>query len=151
MMENQASIAVQEYKEPINYLAATIGAIGGAAIGAAIWAGATYATKSPDGSYSFYYITPVIVGILAGTGATRLGGGNNIVTALIALIFGAIGVVAGDALETAAIAGSLDFTVQDYIDAAMLKFEDLPIRYATHIGAIVAAFFTGLVDTKKES
>jgi hypothetical protein len=147
-MENQASVAMQDYKEPVNYIAATIGAIGGAAIGMAIWAGATYATKSPDGSYSFYYITPIVVGVLAGTGATRLGGGNNIVTALIALLFGAIGVVLGDALETAAIAGSLDFTVQDYIDAAMIKFDDLPIRYATHIGAIIAAFVVGFMDPK---
>jgi hypothetical protein len=149
-MEDKAK-NYEEYKEPVNYIAAVFGAIGGAALGAAIWAGATYFTKSSDGSYSFYYITPIVVGILAGGGATRLGGGNNIVTALIAMIFGAIGVAFGDAMETAAIEGNFNLSIQDYIDAAMYKFDELPIRYATHIGAIVLAFITGLVDSKKES
>jgi uncharacterized membrane protein YeaQ/YmgE (transglycosylase-associated protein family) len=149
-MEDKAK-NYEEYKEPINYIASVFGAIGGAAIGAAIWAGATYFTKGSDGSYSFYYITPVLVGILAGTGATRLGGGNNLMTALIALIFGAIGVVLGDALETAAIEGNFNLSIQDYIDAAMFKFDELPIRYATHGIAILAAFFTGLIDGKKDS
>lgn len=143
--QNPQTAPVQEYKEPVNYIGALFGAIGGAALGIAIWAGATYFTKSGD-SYSFYYITPILVGVLAGGGATRLGGGNNIMTALIALIVGAIGVVVGDAMETAAIEGSFNLSIQEYIDAAMFKFEDLPIRYATHIGSVIAAFVVGFMD-----
>src|SRR5687767_8877809 len=110
-MENPQEKAknVQEYKEPVNYIGAIFGAIGGAAIGVAIWAVSAYATDS------FYYITPVVVGALAGGGATRLGGGNNLMTAIIAVICGAIGVVLGDAMESAALAKSFDFDVNDYI------------------------------------
>lgn len=133
---------VHEYKEPINYIGALFGAIGGAAIGVAIWAASAYFTES------FYYITPVVVGALAGGGATRLGGGNNLMTAIIAVICGAIGVLVGDAMESAALAKSLDFDVNGYIEMAQLKLEDMPIRYATHIGGIIVAFIAGFVDPK---
>jgi hypothetical protein len=138
VMEDNAKTGVQEYKNPVNYPLAVLGAIGGAAIGVAIWVASAYFTDS------FYYITPVVVGTLAGATATKLGGGNNIATAIIALICGVIGIAVGDALESAAFVKSLDFTVNDYLSMAQLKLEDMPIRYVTHIAGIIVAFIIGL-------
>ena len=142
-MEDNAKTVIQEYQSPVTYPLAVLGAIGGAAIGVAIWAASAYFTDS------FYYITPVLVGAFAGAGATKLGGGNNIMTAIIALIFGAIGIAVGDALESAALTKSLDFTVNDFISMAQLKFEDMPIRYITHIGGVIIAFVVGLVGSER--
>jgi uncharacterized membrane protein YeaQ/YmgE (transglycosylase-associated protein family) len=142
-MEDKVKHEVQDQPGSINYLLAVIGALGGAAIGIAIWVASAYFTDS------FYYITPVVVGMLAGTGATKLGGGHNLMTAIIALIFGVIGIAVGDALESAALFKTLDLTVEDYIGMAQLKFEDMPIRYLTHIGGIIAAFAVGLLGADR--
>jgi hypothetical protein len=143
-MESDAKTGVQETKNAVNYPLAIFGAIGGAAIGMALWVGSAYFTDS------FYYITPVLVGTFAGAGATKLGGGNNIATAMIALICGVIGIAVGDALESAAFVKSLDFTVNDYLTMAQLKLEDMPIRYLTHIGGVIVAFVVGLVGAERE-
>jgi hypothetical protein len=52
-------------------------------------------------------------------------------------------------MESAAIVGSFNLDINDYIALAQEKFAEFPIRYILYLVAIGAAFFTGLTDSKR--
>jgi hypothetical protein len=137
--------AVESFEDQINYPMAFVGAIAGAAIGVAMWAGAAYLSDS------FYYITPIIIGVLAAKGATSFGRKGHISIAILGLIVGTIGIIVGDFAETAAFAKSFDFSIDDYISIAQFKIEDDIFRGIVYVVGIAAAFLSGFSDPKENT
>lgn len=141
-MENPQFTAVEEYKEPVNYIGAIIGALLGGALVVAIWAGAVFYINWIE--YRLLALSGALVGFGAIVGARR----NNLGIGLIALLIAAVAMLAGDYLQMMYVVGRNKLDIDDYIRYSQEMFDENLMQYVMYLISIGIAFFLGVFGNR---
>jgi hypothetical protein len=141
-MENQqfTFTPVQEYEEPVNYVAAIIGALIGGAIAVGLWAASVYFLQ-----YIFYYLL-ALVGAMVGGGAILLARAHNWKIGILAVLVTIVALVVGDYLQMGFAVGDNSLDIDDYIRYSQFAFENLGEtggQYLMYLIALGMAFYVG--------
>lgn len=144
-MQEQQNAGYTEYAEPINYVQSILFALIGGLVGVSIWLVPVYFFDY------ILYITVILVGIFAGLGARgyqRKKG--NIALSIIAILATIACIIIGDLTETAIVLGSIDISLESYLDYIGLKFGEDPEQLFYYAGAVLAAAYFGFATLNQD-